>query len=127
MWTGSLRDGNPDEDNMSELRQALADQEQIGIQPDEWFMDTEHIFSHIVWKMKVYRAKLSDANRPSTWGRMDPFSLSLGRPGRAPSIRFSECFHTDYERMAGEKRGVISSVFFFIESRPERLDISYCD
>jgi A/G-specific adenine glycosylase len=62
-----------DEANMSELRVALAEQEQIGIQPDEWFMDTEHIFSHIVWKMKVYRAKLGDANRPSTGEEWIPF------------------------------------------------------
>ena len=92
MWNGTSRDGNSDEDNRCELRQALVDQEQIGIQPEEWFMDTEHIFSHIVWKMKVYRAKLGDANRPSTGGEWIPFHYRWVGPEELHQLRFSECF-----------------------------------
>ncbi|MBD0382354.1 A/G-specific adenine glycosylase [Paenibacillus sedimenti] len=60
-------------DNMNELRQSLADQEQIVISPVEWFMDTEHVFSHIVWNMKVYRAKLGDIGRQRDGGDWVPF------------------------------------------------------
>ncbi|RTE09176.1 A/G-specific adenine glycosylase [Paenibacillus whitsoniae] len=56
-----------DEENQDELRSLLAEQEQIVIQPEGWFMDTEHIFSHIVWKMKVYRAKLLPASGQGPW------------------------------------------------------------
>lgn len=83
---------NTDEDNMNELRQALVDQEQIGIQPDEWFMDTEHIFSHIVWKMKVYRAKLSHANRPSTGGEWIPFHYRWVGPEELDQYAFPNVF-----------------------------------
>jgi A/G-specific adenine glycosylase len=81
-----------DEDNMSELRKALAEQEQIGIQPDEWFMDTEHIFSHIVWKMKVYRAKLGDANRPSTGEEWIPFHYRWVGPEELQNYAFPNVF-----------------------------------
>ncbi|MCY9664493.1 A/G-specific adenine glycosylase [Paenibacillus alginolyticus] len=81
-----------DEDNRSELRQALMDQEQIGIEPDEWFMDTEHIFSHIVWKMKVYRAKLSNANRPSTGGEWIPFHYRWVGPDELDQYAFPNVF-----------------------------------
>lgn len=83
---------NTDEDNMIELRQALVDQEQIGIQPDEWFMDTEHIFSHIVWKMKVYRAKLSNANRPSHGGEWIPFHYRWVGPDELDQYAFPNVF-----------------------------------
>lgn len=81
-----------DEDNRSELRQALVDQEQIGIQPDEWFMDTEHIFSHIVWKMKVYRAKLGNANRPNTGGEWIPFHYRWVGPEELDQYAFPNVF-----------------------------------
>ncbi|NRF92085.1 A/G-specific adenine glycosylase [Paenibacillus frigoriresistens] len=81
-----------DEDNRSELRQALMDQEQIGIGPDEWFMDTEHIFSHIVWKMKVYRAKLSNASRPSTGGEWIPFHYRWVGPDELDQYAFPNVF-----------------------------------
>ncbi|KRF23108.1 A/G-specific adenine glycosylase [Paenibacillus sp. Soil787] len=83
---------NTDEDNQSELRQALVDQEQIGIGPGEWFMDTEHIFSHIVWKMKVYRAKLSNANRPSTGGEWVPFHYRWVGPEELDQYAFPNVF-----------------------------------
>ncbi|TXK82678.1 A/G-specific adenine glycosylase [Paenibacillus sp. N3.4] len=66
-------EGRTDEENKNELRQSLADQEQIMIRPGEWLMDTEHIFSHIVWKMKVYRAVLGDTNRQGNGGEWIPF------------------------------------------------------
>ncbi|WP_261303858.1 A/G-specific adenine glycosylase [Paenibacillus andongensis] len=81
-----------DEDNRSELRQALVDHEQISIQPDEWFMDTEHIFSHIVWKMKVYRAKLSNANRPSNGGEWIPFHYRWVGPEDLDQYAFPNVF-----------------------------------
>ncbi|KQX61476.1 A/G-specific adenine glycosylase [Paenibacillus sp. Root444D2] len=83
---------NTDEDNRSELRQALVDQEQIGIEPNEWFMDTEHIFSHIVWKMKVYRAKLSNSNRPSTGGEWIPFHYRWVGPDELDQYAFPNVF-----------------------------------
>lgn len=83
---------NSDEDNRSELRQALVDQEQISIQPNEWFMDTEHIFSHIVWKMKVYRAKLSNANRSSHGGEWIPFHYRWVGPEELDQYAFPNVF-----------------------------------
>lgn len=83
---------NSDEDNRSELRQALVDQEQIGIEPNEWFMDTEHIFSHIVWKMKVYRAKLSNANRSSHGGEWIPFHYRWVGPEELDQYAFPNVF-----------------------------------
>ncbi|KRE92368.1 A/G-specific adenine glycosylase [Paenibacillus sp. Soil766] len=89
-WT---QDGwQSDEDNQTILREALAEQEQIGIQPDEWFMDTEHIFSHIVWKMKVYRAKLGDANRPSTGEEWIPFHYRWVGPEDLQNYAFPNVF-----------------------------------
>lgn len=81
-----------DEDNQEVLRQALAEQEQIGIQPDEWFMDTEHIFSHIIWKMKVYRAKLGDPNRPSTGEEWIPFHYRWVGPEDLQNYAFPNVF-----------------------------------
>jgi A/G-specific adenine glycosylase len=83
---------NSDEENRSELRQALVDQEQIGIEPNEWFMDTEHIFSHIVWKMKVYRAKLSNANRSSHGGEWIPFHYRWVGPDELDQYAFPNVF-----------------------------------
>ncbi|NOU71778.1 A/G-specific adenine glycosylase [Paenibacillus sp. LMG 31458] len=83
---------NSDEDNKSELRQALVDQEQIGIEPNEWFMDTEHIFSHIVWRMKVYRAKLSNANRSSHGGEWIPFHYRWVGPDELDQYAFPNVF-----------------------------------
>lgn len=83
---------NSDEDNRSELRQALVDQEQIGIEPNEWFMDTEHIFSHIVWKMNVYRAKLSNANRSSHGGEWIPFHYRWVGPEELDQYAFPNVF-----------------------------------
>ncbi|NEW08058.1 A/G-specific adenine glycosylase [Paenibacillus sp. SYP-B3998] len=68
-----LSDWQADAYNMNELRQCLADQEQIVISPEDWLMDAEHVFSHIVWKMKVYRAKLGDASRPRDGDDWIPF------------------------------------------------------
>ncbi|SDO67685.1 A/G-specific DNA-adenine glycosylase [Paenibacillus sp. yr247] len=81
-----------DEDNRSALRQILADEEQIVIQPDEWFMDTEHIFSHIVWKMKVYRAKLGEASRPSHGGEWIPFHYRWVGPEELHQYAFPNVF-----------------------------------
>ncbi|MDQ0918998.1 A/G-specific adenine glycosylase [Paenibacillus sp. V4I5] len=83
---------NSDEVNRSELRQALVDQEQISIQPNDWFMDTEHIFSHIVWKMKVYRAKLSNVNRSSHGGEWIPFHYRWVGPEELDQYAFPNVF-----------------------------------
>lgn len=83
---------NSDEDNRSELRQAIVDQEQISIQPTDWFMDTEHIFSHIVWKMKIYRAKLSNANRSSHGGEWIPFHYRWVGPEELDQYAFPNVF-----------------------------------
>ncbi|MDQ0902490.1 A/G-specific adenine glycosylase [Paenibacillus sp. V4I7] len=83
---------NSDEVNRSELRQALVDQEQISIQPTDWFMDTEHIFSHIVWKMKVYRAKLSNVNRSSHGGEWIPFHYRWVGPEELDQYAFPNVF-----------------------------------
>lgn len=80
------------EDNRSELRQALAEQEQIVIQPDDWFMDTEHVFSHIVWKMKIYRAKLGSANRPNNGGEWVPFHYRWVGPEELHQYAFPNVF-----------------------------------
>ncbi|UKS26478.1 A/G-specific adenine glycosylase [Paenibacillus sp. HWE-109] len=81
-----------DEENGHVLRQSLADQEQLLIQPDEWFMDTEHIFSHIVWKMKVYRAKLGDVNRPGHEGAWIPFHYRWVGPEDLQQYAFPNVF-----------------------------------
>lgn len=43
------------------LHDSLADEEHIQVAPDEWYMNTEHVFSHIHWQLDVYRCKLGDA------------------------------------------------------------------
>lgn len=56
-----VKDIPTDEENIYFLRNQLAEgyDIQYGIQalPGEWFMNTEHTFSHIRWNMKVYRFK----------------------------------------------------------------------
>ncbi|TCZ77706.1 A/G-specific adenine glycosylase [Paenibacillus albiflavus] len=43
------------------LRNALAEAEHIHVLPNEWYMNTDHVFSHIHWKLDVYRCKLDAA------------------------------------------------------------------
>jgi A/G-specific adenine glycosylase len=81
-----------DEENKDVLRKALADQEQIIIQPGEWFMDTEHIFSHIVWKMKVFRAKLTSLSHPTSGGEWIPFHYRWVGPDELQQYAFPNVF-----------------------------------
>ncbi|MBA2942716.1 A/G-specific adenine glycosylase [Paenibacillus sp. CGMCC 1.16610] len=81
-----------DEENKDLLRKALADQEQIMIQPGEWFMDTEHIFSHIVWKMKVFRAKLTSLSHPTNGGEWIPFHYRWVGPDELQQYAFPNVF-----------------------------------
>ncbi|BFT69020.1 A/G-specific adenine glycosylase [Paenibacillus sp. P36] len=85
---GWLSDG----ENKDVLRKALADQEQIMIQPGEWFMDTEHIFSHIVWKMKVFRAKLTSLSHPTNGGEWIPFHYRWVGPDELQQYAFPNVF-----------------------------------
>lgn len=62
-----------DAETMNELRETLAEQEQIVISPLEWFADTNHTFSHIFWDMKVYRAILGETGRQRDGGEWIPF------------------------------------------------------
>jgi A/G-specific adenine glycosylase len=45
-------------ERMRTLQNKLAEDESIYSEPQGWFMDTEHIFSHIRWEMGVYQLKL---------------------------------------------------------------------
>ena len=55
-------------------------------------MDTEHIFSHIVWKMKVYRTKLGGSNRPSTGDEWIPFHYRWVGPEDLQNYAFPNVF-----------------------------------
>ncbi|WNR45003.1 A/G-specific adenine glycosylase [Paenibacillus roseipurpureus] len=88
----SSNEWHSDGENQDLLREALANQEQIGIQPGDWFMDTEHIFSHIVWKMKVYRAKLGDLQRPPTGDEWIPFHYRWVGPENLQDYAFPNVF-----------------------------------
>jgi A/G-specific adenine glycosylase len=50
-WKGS------DEQNMDYIRERLAGDDGLHLEPEEFFMNTDHTFSHIHWDMKVYRCK----------------------------------------------------------------------
>jgi len=71
-WPSSEWPEDPVE-TMNGLRGLLAEQEQMTISPAAWFMDTEHVFSHIVWNMKVFRARLGDGSRLRDGGDWVPF------------------------------------------------------
>jgi A/G-specific adenine glycosylase len=47
-----------DQAHQHTLEQALLQVEGIEIEASEWLLDTEHVFSHIHWQLKVYRAHL---------------------------------------------------------------------
>ncbi|HEY0827100.1 MAG TPA: NUDIX domain-containing protein, partial [Bacilli bacterium] len=46
-----------DEENICFLHNQLEEGYGVQVLPGHWFMNTEHIFSHIHWNMKVYRFK----------------------------------------------------------------------
>ncbi|MFC5450729.1 A/G-specific adenine glycosylase [Paenibacillus aestuarii] len=71
-WPSSEWPEDPVE-TMNSLRGLIAEQEQMTISPAAWFMDTEHVFSHIVWNMKVFRARLGDGGRLRDGGDWVPF------------------------------------------------------
>lgn len=49
------------------LSRSLDSEEGLDIRVEEWLMDTDHIFSHIHWKMKVYRCRLGGAGASAGW------------------------------------------------------------
>ncbi|QGQ98600.1 A/G-specific adenine glycosylase [Paenibacillus psychroresistens] len=60
----AARGGVPEESHdvvMAFLREHLAAADGIGIVPKAWFMNTEHVFSHILWDMFVYRCEAAAA------------------------------------------------------------------
>jgi A/G-specific adenine glycosylase len=61
----SARGSAPEESHdgvMAFLQERLAAADGIGIVPMEWFMNTEHVFSHIHWDMVVYRCSYAAVN-----------------------------------------------------------------
>jgi A/G-specific adenine glycosylase len=48
------------------------EQGSLTVQPSEWFMQIEHIFSHIHWNMEVYLCHVDQAEMlPKGWLWMD--------------------------------------------------------
>ncbi|WP_166245538.1 A/G-specific adenine glycosylase [Paenibacillus turpanensis] len=68
--------------NMVQLQEALAQDGGPMLEPDDWFLDTEHTFSHIHWDMRVYRFTAEAG------GNANPGSEQAGgaRPSERPAM-----------------------------------------
>jgi A/G-specific adenine glycosylase len=73
-----------DEVHRDGLRAKLLEEEGLGLTPIHWFMDTDHIFSHIHWKLKVYRCQLE-----ADW---IPFHYRWVEPGELDQYAFPNVF-----------------------------------
>jgi len=81
------------EDSVAALREALLTEDHVWVTPREWFMDTEHTFSHIHWNMKVYRCRLGDETAHQRGaGEWIPFRYRWVGPEELESYAFPNVF-----------------------------------
>jgi A/G-specific adenine glycosylase len=69
MWELPHVEAKSDAAHTAVLKEKLAADEGLAVQPVEWLMDTEHTFSHIHWDMKVYRCRLGPQNARTSKGQ----------------------------------------------------------
>ncbi len=74
------------------LQEGLAQEEGISVTPIEWFMDTEHTFSHIHWNMKVYRCRLTGHGGIESLTSLIPFHYRWVGKEEVPEYAFPNVF-----------------------------------
>lgn len=68
---------------MGELAERLAEEDGVAVLPEEWLMNAEHVFSHILWDLAVYRCRLAPGSLPGYAVRSAAASVGA-EPGDGP-------------------------------------------